>query len=553
MNNFKKFDKPSKDAGSVDGFLKAGPNRDLKFNRSYQPSMIGNNPALDNFNRRNGFNAMRAPSISVGGGLANSDKAVDYVFDHNDIDSVDLPEHKTKEKKVKHKRRWSFKKIAKRTSIVLLTIFLAMGVYFGIKLYITNKNIFGGGGGAPALNSNVDANRLKGEGDGRINILLIGKGGEDHPGGELTDTLLVASIDPIAKEAAVLSIPRDFCYKKSCNTANDKINAVYSLAKESSDSNDKKQIENDGISALEESVEQSLGIPIHYYVMVDFLAFKRAVDAVGGIDITLDEAIYDPNFDWEYGRNAHKLPAGKVHLNGTQALLLGRARGVAGGYGVETDFDRNENQRKMLIALKDKILSLGTYSNPKKVNELLSALGDHVSTNFTLDDAKRLNEIAQSIPSSSIKSLDLVTPPNQLINSYNNGTSFQIPRAGLGNVKEIQNFIRNTLKDSFLKNESATVAVYNGTNTAGLASRKAEELRSYGYIVTAVADAPTKNYPKNVIVDLSKGSKKYTKRYLEQRQKTTAVTSMPANSGITPGNVDFVIILGQDEAAASQN
>lgn len=495
---------------------------------------------------------MRAPTIAAGDKLKNPDKTVDYVFSHNDIEAVDLPETTKKTQKTKTGRRFSFKKIIKRLALLLVLGLLAFGVYFGVKLYIANSNIFRGGGGAPALASNVDANKLNGEGDGRINVLMIGKGGEDHPGGELTDTLLVASIDPIQKEAAILSIPRDFYVKAPGTSGYAKINSVYNSAKEASDEKDENKIEEEGIKKLSDTVSNTLGIPMHYYVMVDFQAYKKVVDIVGGIDITLEEAVYDPNFDWEYGRNALKLPAGKVHLNGTQALLLGRARGVAGGYGVATDFDRNENQRKMLIALKEKILSVGTYSNPVKVSQLVSTLGEHVRTNFdSTDEIKRLYEISQTIPASSIKSLDLVTPPNQLVTTSNvGGLSVVIPRAGVGNYKEIQNYIRNTLKDSFLKNESATIGVYNGTAKSGMASRKAEELRSYGYIVTTVADAPTKNYPKTVLVDLSGGSKKYTKRYLEQRLKTTAVTSMPSSSNITPGNVDFVIILGQDEASA---
>jgi hypothetical protein len=121
-----------------------------------------------------------------------------------------------------------------------------------------------------------------------------------------------------------------------------------------------------------------------------------------------------------------------------------------------------------------------------------------------------------------------------------------VPRAGVDDFSEIKSYIRNALKDGFIRNENATIAVYNGTNIGGLAGNKATELRSYGYNVNVVADAPTKNYTKTVLVDLRNGQKKYTRSYLEKRLGVTAVNSMP-DASINPGSADFVIILGSTE------
>lgn len=557
MENFRKHKTPQKRLGSVDGMLSSKNQKSLNFSRSYQPDRGQATPTLDNFKqRKEGFSALRSQPLTTSPSqVAAQTKAVDTLLEHTDtsLERFDRKNSSTKTKKkgrrLHRTRAFLSKKVVKRTLIFVLVLLLAAGLYFGIKLYFTGKNIFGGGGGAPALAKEVDASKLRGEGDGRINLLLIGHGGPNHPGGNLTDTILIASIDPIHKEAALLSIPRDF-WVRIDGGGYSKINSAYNTGLENSDAPTAAQREDEGVKTLSDTVTNVLGIPIHYYTKVNFTAYKQAVDAVGGIDITLDEPLYDPNFDGEYGRNILRFPAGKVHLNGTQAMLLGRARNANGGYGLSrSDFDRNENQRKMLIALKQKVLSVGTFSNPIKVNNLLGTLGSNVRTSINQNEIKRFYEIMSEIPNNKITSLDLVTPPNNLLATDNiGGLSVVLPRAGVGNYKEIQSFVRNTLKDSFLKSESASIAIYNGTNSPGLAATKAEELRSFGYNVTIVADAPSKNYPKTVLVDRTKGVKKYTKRYLEQRLKVTSVNAMP-NATINPGTANFVIILGEDEAA----
>ena len=107
----------------------------------------------------------------------------------------------------------------------------------------------------------------------------------------------------------------------------------------------------------------------------------------------------------------------------------------------------------------------------------------------------------------------------------------------------IQNYVRNALKDGFIANENAKIIILNGTSIEGLATKKSDELKSYGYNIASVGTAPTQTYTNTVLVDLRNGSKKYTKRYLEQRLKLTTTTNLP-DSKINPGDADFVIILG---------
>jgi hypothetical protein len=121
-----------------------------------------------------------------------------------------------------------------------------------------------------------------------------------------------------------------------------------------------------------------------------------------------------------------------------------------------------------------------------------------------------------------------------------------VPAAGRENFKDIQAYLRNVLKDSFIRDENASVAVYNGTLSPGLAGTKAEELKTYGYNITAVANPPTKDYTKTVIVDMRGGNKRYTRNYLEKRFNVSAVNALP-DATIQPGTADFVIILGSDQ------
>lgn len=436
---------------------------------------------------------------------------------------------------IKPKRAWW--KRTKRVLIGTSAAMLLVVAYFVIKIYIVQKHLFRGGGNAPALAQDVDVSTLRGEGDGRVNILLLGIGGPGHDAPDLSDTIVIVSIDPVNNQVALLSIPRDL-WVQIPGYGSQKINAAFSYGKQGSSSTNFVEATKDGIELAEKTLDPIIGIPIHYHAVVDFTAFKQSVDAVGGVTVNVPEQLYDPSVAWENNYDPVIAEAGVQVFNGSRALLYARSRETS------SDFARNERQRLLMVALKDKILSLGTFSNPLKISQLLDSLGNNVYTDFSSSDFGRLYEIAGNIPSDSIFSLDLVTPPhNFLTTAPINGLSAVVPRAGLNNYDDIKNFIRNSLKDGFIQKENAEVVILNGTSTPGLATLKAKDLKSYGYNVTTVADAPTEDYQNTILVDVT-GDKKYTKHYLEQRLNTTATTELPA--GIEAGTASFVIILGAD-------
>jgi LCP family protein required for cell wall assembly len=329
-----------------------------------------------------------------------------------------------------------------------------------------------------------------------------------------------------------------------------KINAVYATGKSAAlnksskkDKAAKKQADEAGFKLLEQTVEKNFGIPVHYHTIIDFTGFKQAVDTVGGVKINVPKPVKETmRID---GKNYRlDVKPGVQQMDGFKALAYTRSR-----YTSERgDFDRSERQRLVIIALKDKILSAGTYSNPRKISGLLDTLGDRVVTNFSVQDLSRLGEIGKEINGSKITSIGLADPPNNFITTtIIGGQSVVVPSAGKTDFQPIKGYLRNVLKDSFIRNENASVAVYNGTLSTGLAGSKADELKSYGYNVTAVTNAPTKDYTKTVIVDMRGGTKKYTKNYLEKRFSVSTVSAIP-DPTILPGTADFVIILGSDQA-----
>lgn len=431
------------------------------------------------------------------------------------------------------------------------SVLLLIGGGLALRAFLLSRNIFKGGGNSALLhNQDVDPSQLRGEGDGRINILILGKGGpEQQSGPDLTDTIIVASIDPISNEAALLSIPRDF-WVKSPSGGQTKINQVYFDSKQARlneyaykdrDSNEaKEKSEQAGVDAIKKVVSETMGVPIHYHGMIDFAGFRKAIDTVGGIDINVtdDMAVYETMW-LNVGRYTLDVKPGWQHFDGTRALAFSRSRKTS----ARGDFARAERQRAVILGLKDKVLSSGTVANPVRLNQLMSDFAGQLYTDFSVNEMLRLYDISKQISGDRVTSVGL---DEYVRGDMINGLSVQVPKAGTFDYTEIQNYVRNVMRDAFLKKENARVVILNGTSTAGLATKKSAELKSFGYNVTSVGDAPTDTYANTILVDLRNGTNKYTLNYLQKRLGTQAVSSVP-DSSIDVSQADFVIILGANE------
>lgn len=448
------------------------------------------------------------------------------------------------EKKPKSKKR----KIIKRTMLLAGAFVLLLGGGLLIRGILIGNSIFKGGGNSALLHGDdVDPSLLNGEGDGRINILMLGKGGvEQTDGPNLTDTIIVASIDPIADEAALLSIPRDFWVKSGGYAS--KINEVYANAKmaalnsysyQERDSGQAKDAgEKAGIEAIKKVVTETMGIPIHYYAMIDFAGFRKAIDTVGGIDINVTKDMVASERMRINGRSyILDVREGRQHFDGFRALAYSRSRKAAG-----SDFARAERQRAIIVGLKDKVMSTGTLANPIKLNQLMSDFSGQLVTDFSVNEMLRLYDITKDISGDKVESVAL---RDFLRDDWMGGAQVLVPKEGTFVYDEIQAYVRGVMRDAFLKQEDAKVMILNGTETPGLATKMSSELKSFGYNIKGIDDAPTKDYANTTLVDLRAGINKYTRSYLERRLGVTATTAIP-DASIEVGEADFIIIIGQN-------
>lgn len=529
-----------------------------------------NRPSIDGISKRAGRGAIgdfknprKISSSEINPADISTKKTSSGFTSNGEIESMtfdDNPKPSRKDKKQAKKQRKQEKKDEKRqkgekrhrkikflpgfllrspikSSLAIVAILLlAVGGFLGGKFYFAQTNIFDrGGDGAPALRSNLDPSELNGEGDGRVNIMIVGIGGPGHPGGDLADTIIIASIDPFAKEVAMLSVPRDL-YVNIPNYWSTRINAAHAIGEEQSFK--EANYPDGGIGLLEKTLEKTLDIPIHYYVRVDFTAFKDAVDAVDGLVLNVETPVYDPTFAWEW--QALDVGVGEQYFDGTRALFYARSRKTS----ARGDFARSDRQREIIVALKEKVLNLGTYANPLKIAGLIDAAGNGVRTNLSISEMLRLYEIAGEVSSDKIVSVGLDNGADGLLAGQNiGGASVLVPKAG--DFSEIQEFVRSIFVDGFIKSEAATVEVFNGTPIEGLATEYAAELGTYGYNVVNIGNTSQNNFTRSKLFVLSNDTP-YTQRYLEQRLGVIASPNAELPAEFDDSTSGIIIILGAD-------
>lgn len=408
--------------------------------------------------------------------------------------------------------------------LAFLIVFLLVKTLLASRKVITRNAT----GSAPALAGNIDPTKLKGEGDGRINILLLGIGGPGHEGPYLSDTMMVMSLDPQTKDVAMLSIPRDM-WVPIPGYGSAKINAADAYG-------EAYHYPGGGGALAKTTVSKVFDIPIHYYIRVDFGAFKQSVDAVGGVDVNVDKALYDDLYPDDRGGYTKPLSVsvGMQHMNGDLALKFARSRETT------SDFDRAHRQQLVLLALKQKALTVGTLSNPAKLSGLIDSVGDHVKTDLQPNEIKKLAEIAKDIDSNKVTQKVLDTSPDGLLVNGNIGGGYvELPKTG--NFDAIRAFVHSFFVDNYIKSENARVEVQNGTTRNGLAATVGDMLKAYNYNVTKTATAPNQNYPATIIYDYTGGKKPYTVHYLENRFHVKVQKATP-----TADDQDIKIILGAD-------
>ena len=437
----------------------------------------------------------------------------------NQIDDITPPEsedsgrrqrrarrHQMEQQAKKPRKKVSKGKIVKWIVIVIILAILGVVGYLAVKAFLAGGKVFNGN----PLDIITTKTRLAEDDNGRTNILIFGTSGytmdEDAwDGAMLTDSIMVVSLDQDNNDAYMMSLPRDLYVRNNCpalGKTSGKLNEVFYCAY----TTDKDEVA--GAEALMAKSGEILGLDIQYYIHADWTALVQAIDAVGGVDVTIESddprGIYDSSTGIKYAN-------GEVaHLDGEKALALARARnhnygdyGLAGG-----NYDREKNQQKILAAFQQKAMSAGTLLNPVAVNNLIDSLGNNLITSFETGHVQTLIDIASNLQADHIKQLPFVGRTDgdpDLIGSYSPNGSYlgEAPVAGIYDYSEIQAYVAQNLSSDPIVMEGATIDVLNGSDQAGLATKKAEELEDDNYTIGSIDNAPASTTESVTIYQLN--------------------------------------------------
>ncbi|MBN2503085.1 MAG: LCP family protein [Anaerolineales bacterium] len=377
-------------------------------------------------------------------------------------------------------------------------------------------------------------------GSDRVTVLLMGLDYRDWEAGSSasrTDTMILLSVDPITKTAGMLSIPRDlWAVIPGFNPG--KINTAYYYG-------EAYKVPGGGPALAMKTVEQTIGVPIDYYAQVDFEAFERFIDMMGGLKMDIPYAI---KVDPVGPKQPRYLQPGVQTLPGDLVLAYARNRYTENG-----DFDRAARQQQVILAIRDRIINFNMLPDLiANAPEIYAELSSGIDTNLSLEDVIKLAVLASQIPKEDIKTgiidqryVTFGTSPDQL--------SILIP---------IPDRIR-TLRDEIfatsgpyapmtpgdaqkrMELEFASISIQNGTSNGSLGEQTADYLRDIGANVAEITSAET-GYGQTTVIDHS--GKPYTLQFLVDEM------------GVNPNNiqhdydpnsrVDIELKLGGDWARA---
>jgi len=380
------------------------------------------------------------------------------------------------------------------------------------------------------------------DGAQRVTLLLMGLDYRDWISGEgppRTDTMILFTIDPINRTAGILSIPRDL-WVNIPGYSYGRINTAYQLG-------EAFQHPNGGGPGLAlETVEELLGVPVDYYAIIDFFAFERFIDEIGGVKVDVQEKMkVDPLGD----NNTKTLRPGLQTLSGELALAYARARKTEGG-----DFDRAERQQQVILGIRERVLSADILPTLiSKSGVLYNELSSGVHTNLTLDQAVKLAWLASQITDENIKR-GVIGPPDQVNLAVSPDGTQQVLKPITENIRLLRDEIFSTESPSSplgtelsqeeqLSAEAARIEVLNASYTAGLAARTTEYLNSLGMNVTVTNNAQNASTYSEIIFY---NGKPYTVKYLVDLLGISDFRIRYFNDPAS--NIDISLILGDDWA-----
>jgi LCP family protein required for cell wall assembly len=378
------------------------------------------------------------------------------------------------------------------------------------------------------------------DGKSRITMLVMGLDARDWEAGETprTDSMILATLDPLSGTAGMLSIPRDL-WVDIPGFGYGKINQAYYFG-------ELYNLPGGGPGLAMETVENVLGVPIDYYAQIDFNAFVRMIDEIDGVYLIVPYAMdIDPIGE----KPPVHLDAGEVTLDGQLTLAYARSRYTDGG-----DFDRSARQQQVAIAIRDRILKFNFLPTLiTKAPALYKEISEGIHTNLNLQQMLQLFTMAMQIDRDEIRQ-GVIGPDAVMFDKSPDGLDILIAIPDKIRVVRDEVFANGNTAgplavnaadnpNALLQQEQARVIIQNGTNEAGLASATADYFRSQGINVIEISSAD-RVYGSSMMV--ISGSKPYSADWIA---KTMGIPVGSIYNRYDPSaSMDITIVLGNDWA-----
>lgn len=386
------------------------------------------------------------------------------------------------------------------------------------------------------------------DGGSRVNVLFIGVDARDWEAKKdapRSDTMILFTIDPITKTAGMLSIPRDM-WVNIPGAGYGRINTAYSIGEGS-------RFPGGGPGLAMKTVEQFIGVPVHYYAQVDFGTFIMMIDTIGGIDVTVRERlVLDPVGT---GMDKVVITPGYRHLVGWKALAYARTRKTEGG-----DVDRAQRQQDVIFAIMEKVFSPDYFPTfVKQAPGLYELMAAGIHTNLSFEDGLRLAVLLRDIPRENIKTgvidYDMVVMDRTTLNGQSASVfkpkpdAIRILRDEIFGSGAVGALASGGDPLQLTQQEQPRIRIANGAFAADLGQRTGAYLQSLGLNVTELTSGGP--YDRTVIVLYS--PKLYTMRFLLYLLQLNGAsgTSQIRFEPNAASPVDVEIRLGNDVANAN--
>ena len=236
------------------------------------------------------------------------------------------------------------------------------------------------------------------------------------------------------------------------------------------------------------------------------------------------------------GFEPFSLKAGIQTMTGEIALKYARSRQTT------SDFDRSARQQKLIVAVKDKALSLGTLTNPSKISNILDIIGNHLKTDIQISEMSDLIQRYQKVKADKVKTKVISNSADgPLVNKSLNGSYSLVPKAGIADYSEVQAVAHSVMIDPMIKKEAATIFLEYPKNKTAEAKKIIDKLTKYGYTISD--GGVVSNSSKEDTIISRNTNNPFTLRYLKSHFPRVIIENIKEKQTVT--TPDITISLGK--------